>query len=65
MKKLNLNQRKALSELINNLSVSIFVLGIVTPIFSKDVQNSFNIINLIIAIFISFPLVVLSNYMLR
>ena len=63
--KLNLNQRKALSELINNLTVSIIVVGLVTPIFSKGILYSLNFANLFIVIFVSLPLVAISNYMLK
>lgn len=65
MSKLNLNQRKALSELINNLIVSIIVIGFVTPLFLKGITYSFNLINLFVVIIISIPLVVISNYMLE
>ena len=65
MKKLNINQRKALSELINNLTVSIIVVGFVTPLFSKGLLNSLNITNIFIVIFVSLPLYSISNYMLK
>jgi len=62
--KLNLNQRKAISESINNLSVSIIVIGIVTPIFSKNILNSLSLINFITIALISFLLIFFSNYLL-
>jgi len=65
MRKLNLNQKKALSELINNLTVSVIVVGFITPIFLKGITNSFNIINLFVVITVSFPLITISNCMLK
>jgi predicted ABC-type exoprotein transport system permease subunit len=65
MRKFNLNQRKALSELINNLVVSIIIVGIVTPIFSKGTVNSLNIVNIFLIILISLPMISFSNYMLK
>lgn len=65
MNKLNLNQKKAIAESINNLSVSIIILGIVTPIFSNDLENSLTINTILIVIIISFSLFVLSNFMLE
>ena len=65
MRKLNLNQKKALSELINNLTVSVIVVGFITPLFLKGITNSFNIINLFVVITVSFPLITISNCMLK
>lgn len=61
--KLNLNQRKAISESINNISVSIIVLGILTPFFSNTI-NSLSTINITISALASIPLVIFSNYLL-
>ncbi len=39
MRKLNLNQKKALSELINNLTVSVIVVGFIIPLFLKGITQ--------------------------
>lgn len=65
MRRLNLNQRKALSELINNLTVSIIVIGFITPLFSKNNLYSLNAVNIFLIILTTLPLIVFSNYMLK
>ena len=62
--KLNLNQRKAISESINNLSVSIIVIGIVTPIISKQNIYSLDLIGAIIIVILSTLLFIFSNYLI-
>lgn len=65
MRNLNLNQRKALSELINNLSISLIIIGIITPIFSKDYLVGFSLIRVILVIIFSSMFVFISNNLLK
>jgi hypothetical protein len=65
MRKFNLNQRKAISESINNLSVSIFVIGIITPFFSKNFSIYKDLSQFLLAIIISLSLVIISNSLLE
>lgn len=65
MRKFNLNQRKAISESINNLSVSIFVIGIITLFFSKNFSIYKDLSQFILATIISLSLVTISNSLLE
>lgn len=63
--KLNINQRKAISDLLINLSNSIVTLGVVIPIFTGNVLNIKNITNIILTTIVAFILVLLSNNLLK
>jgi len=65
MRKLNVNQRRAISDLFINLSNSIITLSIITPFLSKNILYYENFINLLFGIIVSFILILLSNNMLK
>ncbi|MEK7597634.1 MAG: hypothetical protein AAB441_03235 [Patescibacteria group bacterium] len=63
--KLNLNQRKAISDLSMNLSNSIITLGVIIPLLAGNILNIKNIVNFVITIVVSTILVLLSNILLK
>lgn len=62
--KLNLNQRKAISDLFINLSSSIITLGVVVPLTTGDIFNSKNLIIFFSTVIFTLVLVLLSNILL-
>jgi len=65
MRKLNLNQRRAISDLFINLSNSFITVGFIAPIFTRNYQISFSLIGLIFAFIFSGVLVFISNSLLK
>lgn len=63
--KLNINQRRAISDLFINLSNSFITVGFIAPIFTKDYQVSFSIIGIIFSFSFSATLVFISNSLLK
>ena len=65
MKKFNLNQKKAISDLFINLSNSIITVGVIVPLISGIRWNINNLIIFILTIAFTFILVLLSNILLK
>lgn len=65
MRKLNINQRRAISDLFINLSNSFTTIGFIAPIFTKDYQVSFSMIGIIFSFSFSATLVFISNSLLK
>ena len=65
MKKFNLNQKKAISDLFINLSNSIITVGVIVPLISGIRWNINNLIIFILTIAFIFILVLLSNILLK
>lgn len=65
MRKLNINQRRAISDLFINLSNSFITIGFIAPIFTKDYQVSFSMIGIIFSFSFSAALVFISNSLLK
>ena len=54
MRKLNLNQRKVVSEILVNLSTVLISILVVSRIFIEKKLDSFSIISAFISLFVSF-----------
>ena len=65
MNSFNVNQRRALSEALNNLAVSIIVVGIITPILSKEYYYAINIYKILLILVVSITLVFVSKILLE
>jgi hypothetical protein len=65
MKKYNLNQKKAISNLLISLSAALLSVTIVTPIFSKITYNFLVFIAIFSIFVLSLVMIVISIYILK